>query len=70
MSHIPYRTGTTTILKLLTKVCKLLVAFRPVVALFLTVPQLAAWDGLLEACEVFRNTVPNPRPENLSPTDG
>lgn len=62
MSHIPYRTGIPSILKLLHKICQLLVAFRPVVALFLTEGQMEKWDALLVACEAFRETVPNPRP--------
>lgn len=62
MSHIPYRTGIPSILRYLNFICKLLVAFRPVVAAFLTSEQLGFWDALLEACEAFRENVPNPRP--------
>lgn len=70
MADVPYRTGIPSILKLLTKICALLVAFRPVVGLFLTPPQLSAWDGLLEACNLFSEVVTNPRPDNLEPTAG
>lgn len=64
MSHVPYRTGIPSILLYLRLICRLLVTFRPVVGGFLTVEQLVFWDALLDACEAFRENVPNPRPRD------
>lgn len=57
---IPARTGIPTLLGLLKKICRLLQTFRPVVVNFLTAPQLAAWDGLLVACQAFENLIEHP----------
>lgn len=57
---IPARTGIPSILALLKKVCRLLQIFRPVVAGFLTAPQLAVWDSLLSACQAFENAIEHP----------
>lgn len=57
---IPYRTGIPSILSFLKKICRLLQTFRPVVAGFLTAPQLQAWDALLVACQAFEALIEHP----------
>lgn len=57
---IPARTGIPTLLTLLKKICRLLQTFRPVVAGFLTAPQLSAWDALLTACQAFEALIEHP----------
>jgi hypothetical protein len=56
----PYRTGIPTILKMGKVICRLLVAFRPIVDDFLTAPQLQAWDNLLIACQAFESLIEHP----------
>jgi len=62
MTYIPYRTGITSIKKFGRIICRLLQAFRPVVAEFLTETELGYWDALLVACTAFEENVSNPRP--------
>lgn len=57
---VPQKTGIPSLLKYLRIICRLLVTFRPVVAGFLTAPQLAAWDALRDACETFETLIEHP----------
>lgn len=57
---IPRRTGIPSILKLGRIICRLLTAFRGVASSFLTAPQMALWDNLLEACEAFEEGITHP----------
>ena len=57
----PYRTGIPTVLKMLTVICGLLVTFNVIIKGHLRDDLHVYVDGLMEACELFRSNVPNPR---------
>jgi len=62
VSHIPYRTGITSIKLLLRRVCNILVAFKPVMYAVLPTEQHVYIDALEQACNDFILQVSNPRP--------
>lgn len=61
MPHVPYRTGITTIFRLMKSLCRIIVEFRNVIREVWTVEQLSTLDELVDLCEVIL-TYPNPRP--------
>lgn len=63
MTHIPYRTGITTIKALLKKVCDLLVRYSAIIKQILPPSQHVYVDALLQACTDFQDNVDNPRPD-------
>jgi len=63
MSHIPYRTGITTIKLLLEKICSLLVKYEEVINLVVPPAQHVYVEALSQACKDFILNVDNPRPE-------
>lgn len=62
MAHTPYRTGLTTIRKILTKVCQLLLTYRETIAHVLPPEQIVYVDALEQACNNFLANTDNPRP--------
>jgi len=63
MSHVPYRTGITTIKLLLEKVCSLLVKYEEIINLVVPPAQHVYVEALSQACKDFILNVDNPRPE-------
>lgn len=61
MAHIRVRTGYVLIVKLLRKICQLLLFYRAYQETIQTSEAMSAWDGLMTACEVFLDTVQDPR---------
>lgn len=61
MAHIRVRTGYVLIVTLLDKVCTLLLRYRDYQESIQSAPAMAAWDGLFEACELFKAVVVDPR---------
>lgn len=61
MSHIRQKTGYVTIVKLLAIICRLLLKYREYQASIQTPTAMAAWDGLMDACELFLEVVVDPR---------
>lgn len=61
--HIPYRTGLTTIRKLLEKICQLLVRYEEVINRVLPPSQHVYVAALRQACNDFLLNTDNPRPE-------
>lgn len=61
MAHIRVRTGYALIVKLLRKLCELLVGYRAYQDTIQTSEAMTAWDGLLAACELFLEVVQDPR---------
>lgn len=51
MSHIPYRTGLTTILAVMKTVCRLAAKYRTLWGTFMTSEQLTKFDQLVGLCE-------------------
>lgn len=62
MARVPYRRGVPTILRLLRIICRILLEFRPVVIKYLTPEQMVFWDGLMTACELFQENIPDYAP--------
>lgn len=62
MTHIPYRTGVTTIKFLLRKVCDLLLRYGDVIRGFTPTDKHVYIAALMQACEDFQTNIPNPRP--------
>jgi len=62
MTHIPYRTGITSVKILLRKICSILTAFKPVMYAVLPEAQHVYVDALEQACNDFILNVSNPRP--------
>jgi len=62
MDHIPYRTGITTIMGLLRRVCAVLVAFKHIMLQILPEGQHIYVEALEQACNDFILNVSNPRP--------
>lgn len=63
MTHIPYRTGISTIRVLLTRVCSLIVRYEPVMEKILPDGQMVYVRAVSKACQDFILNVDNPRPE-------
>lgn len=61
MSHIRFRTGYVLIVKLLRKLCQLLLNYRAYQETIQTEEAMSAWDGLMAACELFLAVVADPR---------
>jgi len=62
MSHIPYRTGITTIMLLLRKICEVIVSYKHIMLQILPEPQHVYVEALEQACNDFILNVSNPRP--------
>lgn len=62
MSQIPYRTGITTVKKLLRKICDILITYNTVIKSVTPANKHIYIDALMQACEDFITEVPNPRP--------
>lgn len=62
MSNIPYRTGITTVKRLLRKICEILITYNDVIKRVTPADKHVYIDALMKACEDFIIEVPNPRP--------
>lgn len=62
MSHIPYRTGLTSIRILIQQVCRLIQKYQTVIFHVLPEEQHVYVNALLTACENFLQNTDNPRP--------
>jgi hypothetical protein len=56
----PYRTGIPTILRLLNKICQLMLRYDTVVRTFLTEGQITYWEALQQACDDFVLNIDHP----------
>lgn len=63
MAHIPYRTGLTTIRKLLHTACQLLVKYEEIIYAVLPEAQHVYVAAVRQACQDFLLNTDNPRPE-------
>lgn len=61
MAHVRVRTGYVLIVSLLRRVCKLLLKYRDYQATIQSEAAMTAWDGVFTACELFIETVADPR---------
>lgn len=65
MAKVPYKRGIPSILDLIEKIIRLLVAFRDIVKPFLSVAQEQRWDELETACKNFRDAIPDYAPGSI-----